>query len=70
MAASTEQLMKAHMIGKMSELIQRQRNQSFNVQKGVPGRCSFKKMFWNMQQIYRRTPMSKCDFHVDGKGYF
>ena len=33
MAASTEQLMKAHMIGKMSELIQRQRNQSLNVQK-------------------------------------
>ena len=22
-----------------------------------------------MQQIYRRTPMPKCDFHVDAKGY-
>ena len=23
-----------------------------------------------MQQIYRRTPMPKCDFHVDAKRYF
>ena len=22
-----------------------------------------------MQQIYRRTPIPKCDFHVDAKGY-
>ena len=26
-------------------------------------RCSYKRCFENMQQIYRRTPMPKCDFN-------
>ena len=38
--------MKAHMIRKMSEGIQKQRNQNLNIQtEAVLQRCSFKKMF-------------------------
>ena len=55
--------MKAHMIRKMSEAIQKQRNESLTIQtqsfKGVlMKRCS---------EISSRTPMSKCDFYVDAK---
>ena len=58
--------MKAHMIRKMSEVIQKQRDQSLNKQKqsfkGVPmKRCS---------EISNRTPMPKCDFQVDPKHLF
>ena len=42
--------------------------QSLNIQtEAVLQRCSYKKMFWNTQQIYWRTPMPKCDFQVDTK---
>ena len=55
--------MKAHMIRKMSEVIQKQINQSLNTQKqsfkGVTmKRCS---------EISNRTPMPKYDFQVDPK---
>ena len=30
-------------------------------------RCSKEKVFWNMQQIYSRTPMQKCDFNKVAK---
>ena len=55
--------MKAHMIHKMSEVIQKQRNQSLNIQKlsfkGVPmKRCC---------EMSSTTPMPKCDFLVDAK---
>ena len=51
------------MIRKMSEVIQKQRNQSLNIQKqyfkGVlMKRCT---------EICSRTPTLKCDFHVDAK---
>ena len=60
--------MKVHMVRKMSEVIQKQRNQSLNIQtEAVLQRCSYKKMFWKMQQIYLRTPISKCDFHAHTK---
>ena len=63
--------MKAHMIRKMSEVIQKQRSESLNIQtEAVLQRCSYKKMFRNMQQIYWRTPMPKCDFHVDTKQFY
>ena len=48
-AAFTDQLMenmKAHMVHNMSEVIQKQRNQSLNIQtKAVLQSCSYKKMF-------------------------
>ena len=53
--------MRAGMIRKMSEVIQKQINQSLQ-------KKSFKGVLINMQQIYSRTP--KCDFHVYAKGYF
>ena len=60
--------MKAHMIHKMTEVIQKQRNQSLNIKTDkFLQSCSYKKMFWNMHQIYFRTPMPKCHFHVDKK---
>ena len=59
------------MIRKMSEVIQKQRNKSLNMQtEAVLQRCSYKKMLWNMQQIYWRTPMPKFDFHVDTKQFY
>ena len=55
--------MKAHLIRKMSEVIQKQRNENLTIQtqsfKGVlMKRCS---------EISSRTPMPKCDFYVDAK---
>ena len=66
MPASTDQLIEEYENSherKMSEVIQKQRNQSLNIQKqsckGVlMERCS---------EISSRTPMPKCDFHVDAK---
>ena len=55
--------MKGHMIRKMSEVIQKQRNQSLNIQKQ-----SFKGVLMKRcSEISSRTPMPKCDFHVDAK---
>ena len=54
----------------MSEVITKAKKSKFKHTEAVPQRCSYKKMFWNMHQIYRRTSMPKCDFHVDAKGYF
>ena len=33
------------------------------IQKQPPKGCSKKRCSENMQQIYRRTPMPKCDFN-------
>ena len=58
--------MKSHMIRKMSEVIQKQRNQSLNIQKQ-----SFKGVLMKRySEICSRTPMPKCDFHVDAKSNF
>ena len=55
--------MRAHMIRKMNEVIQKQRNQSLNIQKQ-----SFKGVLMKRcSEISSRTPMPKCDFHVDAK---
>ena len=42
---------------------------NFKHKEAVFQSCYYKKMFWSMQQIYRRTPMSNCDFYVDAKCY-
>ena len=62
--------MKANMIRKISEVIQKQRNQSLSIQKQSFKGVLIKRCSEYMQQIYKRTPMPKCDFHVDAKGYF
>ena len=55
--------MKGHMIRKMSEVIQKQRNQSLNIQKQ-----SFKGVLMKRcSEISSRTHMPKRDFHVDAK---
>ena len=62
--------MKAHMIRKMSEVIQKQRNQSLNIQtEPVVQRCSYKKTFWNMKQVCQKKPIPKCDFHVEQSNF-
>ena len=62
--------MKANRIRKISEVIQKQRNQSLSIQKQSFKGVLIKRCSEYMQQIYKRTPMPKCDFHVDAKGYF
>ena len=62
--------MKANMIRKISEVIQKQRNQSLSIQKQSFKGVLIKRCSEYMQQIYKRTLMPKCDFHVDAKGYF
>ena len=62
--------MKANRIRKVSEVIQKQRNQSLSIQKQSFKGVLIKRCSEYMQQIYKRTPMPKCDFHVDAKGYF
>ena len=62
--------MKANRIRKISEVIQKQRNQSLSIKKQSFKGVLLKRCSEYMQQIYRRTPMLKCDFHVDAKGYF
>ena len=55
--------MKAYMIRKISEVEKKQRNQSLNIQKQ-----SFKGILMKRcSEISGRTPMPKCDFHVDAK---
>ena len=72
-AASTDQLMEEYesspnTYNKWSNT--KAKKSKFKHTEAVLQRCSYKKMFWNMQQIDRRTPMLQCDFHVDAKGYF
>ena len=62
--------MKANRIRKISEVIQKQRNQSLSIQMQSFKGVLIKRCSEYMQQIYKRTPMPKCDFHVDAKGYF
>ena len=55
--------MKAYMIRKISEVEKKQRNQSLNIQKQ-----SFKGILMKRcSEISGRTPMPKCDFHVDAE---
>ena len=37
---------------------------AFQVAEVALQRCSYKRCFENMQQIYKRTPIPKCDFNM------
>ena len=44
-------------------------NERFKLPEKTFHMCSLKKCFENMQQIYRRTPMPKCDFNKVAKPF-
>ena len=72
-AVSADQLMEEYESSNYTENEWRNtksKKSKFENRQAVLQKYYHKKMFWNMQQINRRAPILKCDFHKDAKGYF